>query len=374
MINLYIARKVIKFESDSSQEIKYKKFLLINILLALKTLAKSGNFIIKLYDTFTPFTIGLIYIIFKNFETVSIFKPVSTRQYSPCRYLVAEKYLGESESENSIKYLESFLTKYIDFTNNNYDVKYFLPMAELRKNENFLKIIPEINNGITEKRIDALQEISNFLEKRNTKLYDKMAIKKFFLDNWGVPVINYDEKKLLKNQFNNRDKHSRNYNNNSKRNFTEDELAEAYKNVGKFDDDQLKMLNFIKKCNAKPKKKVKIENEVKPEEDLDEKYKRLAEKLNIKKVTKKVKNEAKNESEKKKSENNNEKEFLKKKTERDDKKSHIKKSKEQNINNINESKKFKEDNNNNDFIEDEEIFKIDEEIKKKLNKYKKIKK
>ena len=163
-VNLYIARKTIKFSPDASQEIKYKKFLLINILLAFKVLNSGGNFIIKLYDTFTPFTIGLIYMIFKNFERVSIFKPVSTRQYSPSRFLVAENYLKnrDDETNNSIKYLENFLTKYIDFLSNNYDVKLFLPSSELRKNENFLKIIPEINNDITEKRIDSLKEIINY--------------------------------------------------------------------------------------------------------------------------------------------------------------------------------------------------------------------
>ena len=69
-----------------------------------------GNFIIKLYDKFSPFTIGLIYIIFKHFENVYIFKPVLTRQYSPCRFLIAENYLKprEEDTNNSIKYLEKF--------------------------------------------------------------------------------------------------------------------------------------------------------------------------------------------------------------------------------------------------------------------------
>ena len=185
MVDLFIARKVIKFNPEYSQEIKYEKFLLINTLLAFKCLSYGGNFIIKLYDTFTPFTIGIIYMIFKNFESITIFKPVSTRQYSSSRFLVAEKYLKETTeiTNNSIKYLEDFVTKYLEFsTNNNFDVKYFLPNSELRNNENFLKIIFEINNGITEKRIDALKEIINHINNLATKLYDKMFIRKFFFE------------------------------------------------------------------------------------------------------------------------------------------------------------------------------------------------
>lgn len=367
-VNLYIARKVIKFDPNSSQEIKYKKFLLINILLALKVLSKDGNFVIKLYDTFTPFTIGLIYIIFKNFENVSIFKPVSTRQYSPCRYLVAENYADEGE--NSIKYLEKFLTKYIEYTKNNYDVKYFLPMAELRKNENFLKIIPEINNGITEKRIDALQEITNFIEKRKTNLYDKMAIKKFFLDNWGLKIINYDEKLLLKNQNNrNNNNQGRNYNYNAPKRLTEEELAEVYKNVGKFDDDQQKMLDLMKQTKPKPKKKVKKESEYKPYEDWDKKYERVSELFKKKKNTTPSK-QKKETNKKKKDEDYKKSEFLNKKTERSDKKVE-KKSKKSNYEGKSYHKDKDKDNGSIDFNEENELLKIDEEVLKKLNKYKK---
>jgi hypothetical protein len=334
--------------------------------LALKVLAKDGNFVTKLYDSFTPFTIGLIYIIFKNFENVSIFKPVSTRQYSPCRYLVAENYLDEGE--NSIKYLENFLTKYIEYTKNNYDVKYFLPMAELRKNENFLKIIPEINNGITEKRIDALQEIINKIDGRKTNLYDKMAIKKFFLDNWGLKIINYDEKLLLKNQLNNKNNNSgRNNNYYAPKRLTEEELAEMYKNVGKLDDDQQKMLDLMKQTKSKPKKKVKKESEYKPQEDLDKKYERLEEMFKKKKNTTPSK-QKKEINKRKKDEDNKKSEILNKKTERSDKKVE-KKSKKNNFEGKN-SQKDKE-NKNIDLNEEDELLKIDDELIKKLNKYKK---
>ena len=371
-VNLYIARKTIKFSPDASQEIKYKKFLLINILLAFKVLNSGGNFIIKLYDTFTPFTIGLIYMIFKNFERVSIFKPVSTRQYSPSRFLVAENYLKnrDDETNNSIKYLENFLTKYIDFLSNNYDVKLFLPSSELRKNENFLKIIPEINNDITEKRIDSLKEIINYLDKKKTKLYDKMSIRKFFLDNWGVPVINYDEKKLLKNQTN---KGARNYHNPQKV-YTEEELAEAYKNVGNFDDDQLKMLKLMKKGNKKNKKKPIIEED-RPkikEDNLEEKYKILDQIFNKKKTNnnKRVKkdnnikdNESNKKVKKKQKEEEDKKdiELLKKKTERNKKKPEQKSKKK--------NKDLKKEDEEDNFLSlKEEFSKLSQELSKKIEK------
>ena len=275
MVNLYIARKVIEFNPDYSQEIKYKKFLLINTLLAFKCLSYGGNFIIKLYDTFTPFTIGLIYLIFKNFESVSIFKPVTTRQYSSSRYLVAEKYLKDTveSTNNSIKYLEDFLTKYI--SDSKYDIQYFLYPSELRNNDTFLKIIPEINNDITEKRIDALKEIIKHNNNQKTKLYDKMSIRKFFLDNWSLPCVNYDEKLLLKNQdLKNKNNYNSNYK--SKKIYTEKDLLKVADDIGKLDEEQEQFYQSMFGLNNKSKKTKKNtkekDKEKEKEKTLEEKY------------------------------------------------------------------------------------------------------
>ena len=306
MVNLFVARKVLDFSPDSSQEVRYKKFLLTNTLVALKLLTNNGHFIIKLYDTFTPFTIGIIYLIFKNFENITVFKPVTTRQYSSARFLIAENYLKDrNDKSNSIKYLENYFNKYIEFASKGYDVTYFLPINELRKNEKFLAIIPQINNDITEKRIDAINEMINYIEKRKVKLYDKLSIKKFFLDRWGVPVINYDEKKLIKNQ-NFFEGGSSHY---SVKHYTESELIEKYEDVGKFDDEQLKMLELIDKVNKKPVKTKKKSKENKIM-SLEERYKRAEEKISKPKKS--------NKSEKKVEEAQEDEKLLSKKTKRDD--------------------------------------------------------
>ena len=366
MVDLFIARKVISFNPDYSQELKYKKFLLINTLLAFKCLAHGGNFIIKLYDTFTPFTIGLIYIIFKNFESVSIFKPVSTRQYSSCRFLVAEKYLKETveSSTNSIKYLEEFLTKYIEFRESNLDVKYILPPSELRNNENFLKIIPEMNNGITEKRIDALKEIGNFMNNLPTKLYDKMSIKKFFLEKWGIPVIDFHPELLLKNlELNKRDKG--NYQ--SKKLYTQKELLEMYGGDLTLEKKQEELINLIFSNDENKEKKKKEKKLEKPKNrTLDEKYNYLQNKFfsgkkNVQNKDKKFLSQKKERkfSNNKDNNNTNEKNYKDKSSK---KRYEDKKEKK--------DKKDYKDKNKDDFDQDDiELFKITSDVRKKLNKH-----
>lgn len=45
--NLYFAKKVIKPKKNENQEIKYKKFMLLNIVVAFHVLAKNANFCLK---------------------------------------------------------------------------------------------------------------------------------------------------------------------------------------------------------------------------------------------------------------------------------------------------------------------------------------
>ena len=368
MVDLFIARKVINFNPEYSQEIKYEKFLLINTLLAFKCLSYGGNFIIKLYDTFTPFTIGLIYMIFKNFESVTIFKPVTTRQYSSSRFLVAEKYLKETveTTNNSIKYLEDFVTKYIEFsTNNNYDVKYFLPNSELRNNEVFLRIIPEINNGITEKRIDALKEINNHINNLTTKLYDKMLIRKFFLNNWGIPLIHFDENLLLRNQLKNK---TGNNNYHSKKIYTEKELVEMYGNAAYLDKNEQRLLEMLSGDRYKKTKKISKEKEKPKQKTLDEKYSILSQKLLGKKRNNPPQNKEKKTTNKK-----SEKKFEKKEN-KGSKKNNIddNKDKDKNSKNKKEDDKNKTDEKDlNDIFDSdgEDIFEYSKDVKEKLEKH-----
>lgn len=111
-ISLFIARKFIKFEKEFSQEIKYKKFLLVNIILGLSVLCEGGTFVIKIYDTFTYFTISLIYILFNMFESLTIMKPFSTRPHSGSRYIVCQKL--KENKEEILNFLFDFYERYID--------------------------------------------------------------------------------------------------------------------------------------------------------------------------------------------------------------------------------------------------------------------
>ena len=74
-------------ENDPMIEEKYMKlYFVYSIYLAVKLLARGGNIIIKLYNTYHPATIELIYMISNLFNTVSVIKLLSSPPHSAVTY------------------------------------------------------------------------------------------------------------------------------------------------------------------------------------------------------------------------------------------------------------------------------------------------
>uniref|UniRef100_A0A5K4F8I5 Cap-specific mRNA (nucleoside-2'-O-)-methyltransferase 1 n=1 Tax=Schistosoma mansoni TaxID=6183 RepID=A0A5K4F8I5_SCHMA len=76
------------------QEVMSKQLYLCQCLCALINLRPGGHFLTKLFDTFTEFTIDIIYIMGYLFEEIYIIKPVTSRPANSERYLVCKNLLS----------------------------------------------------------------------------------------------------------------------------------------------------------------------------------------------------------------------------------------------------------------------------------------
>lgn len=51
-----------------------------------------GHFVCKLFDLFTPFSVGLVYLMYRIFDKVSICKPVTSRPANSERFVSLKRY------------------------------------------------------------------------------------------------------------------------------------------------------------------------------------------------------------------------------------------------------------------------------------------
>lgn len=137
---------------ENIQEILTKQLVLCQYLCALSILCKGstcilyvyvcyfcitlgGNFVCKVFDMFTPFSIGLFYLLYRCFNRVCLFKPVTSRpanserfgtkycsstSFCLCRYVICECLLEQDCAV--VEYLSAVNLKLIELKDSSHDV------------------------------------------------------------------------------------------------------------------------------------------------------------------------------------------------------------------------------------------------------------
>ena len=107
---------------------------------------KGGNFVCKLFDIFTPFSVGLVYLMYLCFDRICLHKPVTSRPANSERYMVCE---GARESKSLVyDYLfrvNDSLNKFFRDDTSNKDVVSIVPLATLQDDKDFFNYIYNSN-------------------------------------------------------------------------------------------------------------------------------------------------------------------------------------------------------------------------------------
>jgi 23S rRNA U2552 (ribose-2'-O)-methylase RlmE/FtsJ len=106
-LDLVLADSEIKVDDENFQEQESYQLLLKEIIMALSTQAKGGNFILKIFETFTLPSIKLVYLLSSFYDETYIYKPYFSRASTSEKYLVCKGFKGDKTLDNKIKLLEN---------------------------------------------------------------------------------------------------------------------------------------------------------------------------------------------------------------------------------------------------------------------------
>ena len=258
---LYIAKKKLRFDSEFKEN-KLKKFFFVNVLLALSCLSPEGTFVIKIYETYTNFTISLLYILYSTFENFSIVKPYSSHKVTPSRFVVCEGFKPGKCDEYMDILFGSFDT-FMSIYKSNLDIDNLLKPNFIVQDNSFKNYIFETNNDIDEKRINGILELTTAISSDSKLVYDKMGLKKKCLDLWKIPVKKYKATEEYGYKKQQQMISSRNdYNSTSTKPINDLEKARMYKDFDTYESKAGK--DFLDMLSGSPKKKdLKIKSEEK---------------------------------------------------------------------------------------------------------------
>jgi 23S rRNA U2552 (ribose-2'-O)-methylase RlmE/FtsJ len=165
-----------KWEKENLQEQEAYKLIFSQIVTALKLNKKGGNFVLKIFDTYTIITLKYLEILKSLYKDVYITKPFSSRISNSEKYVVCKNLINKVSSSD-IKKLEEMITL-------------------INKNDNYNMIDVFSDYDINDKSIQLYKKIN--IELFNKQYIGMTNILTFVnLDNYnGVEYHNYLDKQI----------------------------------------------------------------------------------------------------------------------------------------------------------------------------------
>ncbi|XP_072298705.1 cap-specific mRNA (nucleoside-2'-O-)-methyltransferase 1 [Eucyclogobius newberryi] len=170
---------------ENLQEIISKQLLLCQFLTAISTLRTGGHFVCKTFDLFTPFSVGLVYLMYLCFERVTLFKPVTSRPANSERYIVCRDLKPGSDAVR--EYMFKVNLKLNQLKNTDRDVLEVVPLNIIKDDSDFYQYMVNSNENLCAVQIKALAKIHAFVVDPELSETRQADIRKQCLKLWGVP-------------------------------------------------------------------------------------------------------------------------------------------------------------------------------------------
>lgn len=129
---------------------------------ALTLLHEGGHFVCKILDTLTRFTAGLIYLLYRAFNSIIILRPFTLDPSRPERFLVC-RGLKYPVSQNIIRYLQNLLK-----SSNAENILEVVSLKCLLEPE-FQKYLANTSKCLIQREIQALNKRLWYMDHENVK-------------------------------------------------------------------------------------------------------------------------------------------------------------------------------------------------------------
>ncbi|XP_044746355.1 cap-specific mRNA (nucleoside-2'-O-)-methyltransferase 1 isoform X2 [Coccinella septempunctata] len=174
--------------NESLQEVLSKNIYVCQCLVALEIVRSHGYFVTKMFDVFTRFSVGLIYLMYRCFKRVTIVKPNTSRPANGERYLICYDLQKNEEVENIREYLRFIAKKLWDLKGvEQNDILELVPMRTIKEDSTFSNYILDSNNKLGKRQIEALKKLRMFCKNLSLQDPRQYEFRKKSLDFWQLP-------------------------------------------------------------------------------------------------------------------------------------------------------------------------------------------
>ena len=145
-------------QEENSSHIIYSE-----IVSALAIQDKGGNFVIKIFDTFTIFTLKCIFLLNSFYENIYLYKPLTSRVANSEKYIICKKFKGIDKD-----LLEKFLESIKVFPKNNPDIK------TIKLSNEFIYEFDSYNSQFVNNQIQFINKTLEIIKNKDSIDLDKI--------------------------------------------------------------------------------------------------------------------------------------------------------------------------------------------------------
>ena len=136
--------------------------ILGEIVAALSVQNKGGNFVLKMFDTFTEISVKMLYILSMFYENVYIYKPLTSLESDEEKYIVCKNFkFNQKDITKELKYLTEILEKM------NTDKFIDGIISKLNVSDDFKNSIKFSNIELINKQQITINKIVTFIKNNN---------------------------------------------------------------------------------------------------------------------------------------------------------------------------------------------------------------
>ncbi|XP_050081971.1 cap-specific mRNA (nucleoside-2'-O-)-methyltransferase 1 [Anopheles aquasalis] len=185
-VHLMLADGGISVENEENiQEILTKQLFLCQVIVALDIVRPNGSLVLKVFDQFTPFSVGLVYLLYRCFAQISICKPNSSRPANSERYIVCK--WKKSNAGIVAKHLKDVNRRMFEKADPETDILELVADSVIREDREFFEYVRNSNDQFGRNQVNALQKIAAFCRNRDLVESRQHEVKNRCLELWSLP-------------------------------------------------------------------------------------------------------------------------------------------------------------------------------------------
>lgn len=196
--------KVPKDSKTATNEVVYKPYFLMHVIMGLKLLQVKGNMVLRLHQTDTLFTTELLFILYSLFESVTVYRPYTVSTLSSAQYAVCKSLKLGDLGDKIVEKLETIYAKVLAERTElkQVDIQSVIDFSLIENEDRLIQTLKSLNDANLMARSELLQfglaavaKIATNPKTPDLSRLHVMAIKSFdkkmeLLQKWDVPILN----------------------------------------------------------------------------------------------------------------------------------------------------------------------------------------